>query len=241
MQTGRDLHHLAGFHEPFSAISHLLGAALFVVLGIILLRRGRGRATRLAFLAIYAASCVLLLSMSGVYHMMVRGGTAREVLARLDHGAIFILIAGTFTPVHGILFRGVWRWGVLAFIWGAAVFGIVFKTIYFHDLPEWVGLGAYIAMGWCGTVSAALFARMYGLRLLRPLIWGGLAYTVGGLADLFRWPTVIPRVMDSHDVFHIAVLIGAICHWRFIMSFAAGPPPRRADAPDPLEPAPPVA
>src|SRR5437879_4090908 len=101
-----DLFHLPGFHEPFSAISHLLCAALFAWLGALLLRRARGDTLRTAFLSVYVFSCVLLFSMSGVYHQMVRGGTAHRVMERLDHGAIFILIAGTFTPVHGILFSG---------------------------------------------------------------------------------------------------------------------------------------
>ena len=105
------LYHLPGFHEPFSAISHLFGAGLFLVLGFLLLRRGWGDTARLIFLGVYAVSCVLLLSMSAVFHMVVRGGPAHRVMERLDHGAIFILIAGTFTPGHGLLFRGPLRWG----------------------------------------------------------------------------------------------------------------------------------
>src|SRR5687767_2832187 len=111
-----DLHHLPGFHEPFSAISHLLAAALFAWLGFLLLLRGRGDPLRQFFLGVYAGSCVVLFSLSGVYHQMERGGTAHRVLERLDHGAIFVLIAGTFTPVHGILFRGPLRWGPLVLI-----------------------------------------------------------------------------------------------------------------------------
>ena len=108
-----ELYHLPGFHEPFSAISHLFGALLFLALGVPLLLRGRGSFARVFYLGVYTFSCVLLFSMSGVYHMMVRGGTAHRVIERLDHGAIFILIAGTFTPAHGILFRGWLRWGPL--------------------------------------------------------------------------------------------------------------------------------
>ena len=96
-----ELHRLPCFHEPFSAASHLLGAVVFVALGYRLLRRGRGDRARLLFLGVYAASCVLLLSVSGVYHMTARGGPAHRVMERLDHSAIFVLIAGTFTPAHG--------------------------------------------------------------------------------------------------------------------------------------------
>src|SRR5688572_19241218 len=112
-----ELYHLPGFHEPFSAISHLLGAVLFAWLGALLLRRGRGDTERMIYLGVYAFSCVVLFSMSGVYHQMVPGGTAHRVMERLDHGAIFVLIAGTLTAVHGLLFTGPLRWGPLAFVW----------------------------------------------------------------------------------------------------------------------------
>ena len=216
------LYHLPGFHEPFSVITHLLGAVVFLFLGYRLMQRGRGDRGRMVFLGVYAASCVLLFSLSGVYHMMVRGGVAHQVMERLDHGAIFVLIAGTFTPTHGILFRGWLRWGPLAFIWASAVTGITLKTIFFDDVAEWLGLSFYLTLGWLGIISAAILARRYGLAFIRPLMWGAVAYTLGGMVDFTRWPTVIPRVVESHEVFHIAVLIGATFHWRFIWQFAGG-------------------
>src|SRR5205807_10545243 len=83
------LYHLPGFHEPFSAMSHLVGAGVFLVLGCALLLRGRRNPDGLIYLAIYSVSVVLLLSLSGVYHMMIRGGAAHQVMERLDHSAIF--------------------------------------------------------------------------------------------------------------------------------------------------------
>src|SRR5437660_11683735 len=101
-----DLYHLPCCHEPFSAISHLGGAVIFVALGAALLWRCRSNGTRLAFLGVFAVACVLQFSLSGVFHMLVRGGIAQRVFERLDHGAIFVLIAATFTPAHGLLFHG---------------------------------------------------------------------------------------------------------------------------------------
>jgi channel protein (hemolysin III family) len=219
-----NLYHLPGFHEPFSALSHLAGAVLFCVLGFLLLRRGRGDSARLVLLGIFAGSCVLLFSMSGMYHMMVRGTSARQVMKRLDHGAIFVLIAGTFTPAHGLLFRGPLRWGPLLLIWAAAITGITLKTIYFDDFAEWLGLSFYLTLGWLGGVSAILLARRYGFSFLKPLLFGGLAYTVGGVMEFFGWLVVIPRVVHAHDVFHVAVLVGAVFHWRFVWQFADGSP-----------------
>ena len=215
-----ELYHLPGFSEPFSAISHLLGAVAFLILGFMLLRRGRGDRARLIHLGIYAGSCVLLMSMSGVFHMMVRGGAANMVMERLDHGAIFVLIAGTFTPTLGILFRGWLRWGQLILIWAAAITGITLKTIFFDDMVEWLGLSFYLTLGWFGGFSAALLARRFGFAFIKPLLWGGLAYSIGGVADYTRWPTVIPRVVGGHEVLHVAVIVGAVFHWLFIWQFA---------------------
>jgi channel protein (hemolysin III family) len=216
------LYHLPGFYEPFSAISHLFGVVLFLYLGFLVLRRGRGDRARLAYLGVYVFSCVLLLAMSGVYHMMERGGTAHRVMGRLDHGAIFVLIAGTFTPAHGLLFRGWLRWGPLLIIWAAAITGITLKTIFFDDLPEALGLGLYLTMGWFGAVSGYFLWQRYGVGLIKPLFWGGVAYSIGGILDFGGWTIVIPGVVHPHELFHLAVLVGAFCHWYFVWKIARG-------------------
>jgi hemolysin III len=229
----RPLYHLPGFHEPFSAMSHLLGAVLFAWLSALLLRRGRGDPLRLGFLGVYAFSCVLLLSMSGVYHQMVRGGTAHRVMERLDHGAIFVLIAGTLTPIHGILFRGWLRWAPIILVWIAAITGITLKTIFFSGLAEWVGLSFYLALGWFGAFTGFLLWRRYGFRYIRPLLWGGLAYSVGAVAEYLGYPVLIPGVVHGHEAFHLAVLMGAIFHWYFIWNIATGKVPSRI-GPEPM-------
>ncbi len=216
------LYPLPGFHEPFSAMSHLLGAVVFLVLGGLLLLRGRNNRHGLVYLVIYAISVVLLLSMSGVYHMMVRGSTAHRVFERLDHGAIFILIAGTFTPALGILFRGWLRWAPLLVIWSAAIAGVTLKTIFFDDLAEWLGLTFYLTMGWFGSFSGILLARRYGFSFVKPLLIGGIAYSIGAVLEFLQWFTVIPGVVHPHELFHVAVLMGAFWHWLFVWQFAAG-------------------
>lgn len=207
---------LPGCQEPFSSLSHLAGAVIFVFLGALLLRRGAGDRLRLAFLGVYAASCVLLFAMSGLYHMMARGELARQIFERLDHCAIFLLVAGTFTPIHGILFRGWLRWGPLLLIWFGAIAGVILKMIYFKELADWLGLSLYLGLGWLGIFGAVLLARQYGLAYIKPILLGGVAYTLGGLMDLRGWPIFIPGWIHPHDVFHIAVLLGALFHWRFI-------------------------
>lgn len=213
---------MPGFQEPVSAISHLSGAVLFLGLSYLLLRRGRGSGVRMAFLSVYAISVIVLMSMSGVYHMMRFGGTARMVMERLDHGAIFLLIAGSFTAAHGILFRGTWRWVPLVLIWTGAIAGITIKSIWLEDVPEWAGLAFYLVLGWIGSISAAVMWWRFGFRFVLPLLLGGIAYTIGATFDFLRWPILIDGVIGGHEIMHFAVLIGAALHWWFIMQFASG-------------------
>jgi channel protein (hemolysin III family) len=215
------LYRLPGFHEPVSAATHLLGAVAFAVAGGLLLRRGgRGDPARLAFLGTFVASGVFLMSISGVYHMLVAGGTARAVLLRLDHVAIFVLIAGTFTPVHGLLFRGALRWGPLALVWAAAAAGVAANVLMADVPPEGVSLACYLALGWLGVVSGVLLWWRYGFAAVRPLLWGGLAYSVGAVADFLRRPILIPRIVHAHELFHVAVLAGAAFHFAFVWRVA---------------------
>jgi channel protein (hemolysin III family) len=214
---------LRGFYEPFSVASHLAGAMVFLVLGGWLLRRGRGDALRLAVLGVYAASCVLLFAASGVYHMIPVGDTARAVMARIDHGAIFILIAGTYTPVHGILFRGWSRWLPIALIWVAAIAGIALKNAYFDVMSGLPGVILYLILGWLGTLTGVALSLRYGFAFVKPVLWGGIAYSVGALFEVAHWPIVIPGVIHPHEMFHVAVLIGAFFHWSFVWKIAAWP------------------
>jgi len=215
---------IAGFSDPFSSLTHLAAAVVFLILGIVLLQRGRGDRTRVISLCVFTFSCVLLLSLSGVYHLLEPDTPGREVLKRLDHAAIFVLIAGSFTPVHVILFRGGWRWGMLAGIWGAALAGLVLKTVFFSTMPEWLGLLMYLGLGWMGVISALHLARRYGLRFIQPLLWGALAYTAGALIEFLRWPVLLAGIVGPHEIFHLAVLAGISCHWAFILGIAAGEP-----------------
>jgi channel protein (hemolysin III family) len=182
---------IAGFSDPVSSISHLGGAVVFAFLAASLVRRGGGDTA------------------------------GRAVLKQLDHAAIFVLIAGSFTPVHVILFRGVWRWGTLAAIWCAAIAGVVVKTVYFDVLPEWLGLTMYLGLGWIGVFSAAALARRHGWRFIRPVLWGALAYTVGALAEFLRWPQLLSGILGPHEIFHLAVLAGISFHWKFILGCAS--------------------
>lgn len=207
---------IPGFAEPVSSLSHLLSAGVFAALGFFLLRRGRGNMSHLLALGIFVFSCVFLLSMSGVYHLLTPGGAGHEVLQRLDHAAIFALIAGSFTPVHWILFSGWGRWGVLLLIWGLATTGITLKVIFFDNIPEWLGLMSYLGLGWIGLASGIDLWRRYGMAFVRPLVYSGLSYSLGGVLEFLRMPVLIPGVIGPHELLHAGVLAGIGFHFRFL-------------------------
>ena len=217
----RHLLSIPGFSDPVSSLTHLGGAAVFAVLGGFLIARGRGEARRVIALAVFVFSCVLLLSLSGVYHLLTPETAARGVLMRLDHAAIFVLIAGSFTPVHAILLRDRWHWHLLAWIWGAALAGLTLKMVYFDTMPRWLGLLMYLGLGWLGLISTVALARRFGVRFVLPLVWGALAYTIGALVDFLDWPVLVANVVRPHEVFHLAVLAGVSFHWAFIRGIAA--------------------
>ncbi len=210
------IHAIPGFSEPFSSLSHLVAAGVFFTLGGYALYRNWGHRGRFFGLSVFVFACVFLLSMSGVFHLLKPGGIERMVMQRLDHAAIFIQIAGTFTPIHIMLFRGWRRWGMLLLIWTIAITGLTLKSIFFQELPEWVGLMLYLGMGWLGAISAFMMYQPYGMRFFKPLVLGAIAYTVGAILDFLQTPTLIPGVIGPHELFHILVLFGIGYHWLMI-------------------------
>jgi len=212
---------IPGFADPVSSISHLVAAVWFALAAVSLLRSARGQRGRMLALGIYSGSVVLLFAMSGVFHMLPHDTGGRTVLQRLDHASIFVLIAGTFTAVHGILFRGWLRWGVIAFVWVVAATAIPLKTVFFNEMPEWLGLTLYLSFPWIGFVSGFLLWRRRGVHYVASLVLGGVAYTVGAVLEFQRWPNPWPGVVQAHELFHFAVIAGAVLHWRFCAMIAA--------------------
>jgi channel protein (hemolysin III family) len=217
---------IPGFNDPVSSWSHLLGAAVFLMWGLFLVQRstpvcGWPGVARTASLIVFAFSTVLLLSLSGVYHMLPGGSGARHVLHRLDHAAIFVLIAGTYTPVHVILFRGLGRWLPLVLMWSLTAAAVTLKVVFFQDVPEALGVSLYLALGWAGVFTGVAVGCRFGLSFILPLIWGGLAYTAGALLDFCQWPVLLPGVIGVHELFHCFVLAGLACHWTFIFRIAS--------------------
>lgn len=216
---------IPGFSEPVSSMTHLFGTAPFALASVFFIIRAVKKplwGARVFWLGVLIFSSMFMLSMSGVYHLLEPGGDARAVLQRLDHAAIFVMIAGTFTTAHGILFRGWWRWGMLALIWGSVATAIPLKMVFFTDVPAWFGTFLYLSLGWLGLISGIKLWSKFGFAFIRFLLWGGVAYSVGAIAEFAEYPVLMEGVFGPHEFFHVAVLVGLACHWAFVWQFVDG-------------------
>ena len=101
---------------------------------------------------------------------------------------------------------------------------LLLRTIFSESLPSAVGLAIFLLLGWGGLISCILLWRRYGFSFVRPLLWGGVAYTLGVIFLGLNWPILIPHVVGPHEVWHVAVLVGLGLHWKFVFQFAHGPP-----------------
>jgi hemolysin III len=164
---------------------------------------------------IYITSLVSMFSASATYHLAQVKPHAQEVLRKLDHSAIFLLIAGTYTPFCINAFTGFWRWGFLSIIWGIAAIGIVVKIFYIRA-PRWLNAGMYVLMGWISILAAR---QMAGLPL-GALVWlivGGLIYTLGAVVYATKIFNFVPGKFGFHEVWHLFVIGGALAHFIAVM------------------------
>jgi hemolysin III len=194
--------------EIANAISHGIGFALAIASLPILLSFAPERSTTLNIVAacVFSSSMMLLYGVSTLYHAWP-GGRMKTWLNRLDHAAIYVFIAGSYTPfVLGVL-RGSWGWSLFATVWTMAVLGVTAKLLDRLKHPLW-STSLYVAMGWLAVVAAApLVARMPGSGLAW-LVAGGIAYTLGAIVFLFD-----SKLRYAHFVWHLFVLGGSTCHF----------------------------
>lgn len=215
-----DLVSITGFSDPFSSMTHLFSAPVFLVIGIVMIWKLRGNFTRTLSLSLFVFAVVFLLAMSGVFHLLTPGTTGRYVLQVLDHAAIFFLIAATFTPIHILQFTGFKQWGILTLVWLIAICSITLTSIFFKETPESLSLALYLGLGWLGIATGYLLYRRFGLKAILPLLYGAIAYSLGAILEFMRFPIIISGVIGPHELFHIMVLFGIGFHWQFVMRMA---------------------
>ena len=210
------------FHikDPGSAITHfiaMLGAAIATVP---LLEKAAKEPDQLHLMAlsIFMISMILLYAASTVYHTLDISPTINKLLRKLDHMMIFILIAGTYTPVCMIVLGDETGWKLLALVWGIAIAGILIKGFWI-TCPKWFSSLIYISMGWlCVLAMVPLVASLPTAAFLW-LVAGGVIYTIGGIVYALKLPFFNARhqYFGSHEIFHLFVMGGSLCH--FVVMF----------------------
>ncbi len=214
--------------EPVNTWSHAAGL-LLALFGILLLwRLSRGDPVRRLVLMIYGLSLASCYAASTLYHGLNLPPERLAAWDRLDRAGIFVLIAGTYTPLVWGLLRGRWRWGTLLSVWLVATVASAFLALGV-PLPTSVGTALYLGMGWGSIFCYAELARAVSHRALRPLVIGGLFYSVGAIVNLFGWPVLWPGVFGPHELFHLFVIAGSLSHFWMIWKLVGtpGPKPRR--------------
>lgn len=201
--------------EPVNGLTHLAGAILsFIALLAMVIKASMTTESPLAITSviIFGISMILLYSASATYHMVIANDGIIAFLRRLDHSMIFILIAGTYTPFCLITLNGMTGWVLFSIITAIALFGIIFKMIWFH-CPRWLSTALYIAMGWMIIFAfSPLAARIDSIGLFL-LILGGVLYTIGGVIYGIK-PKFLPlKHLGFHEIFHIFILLGSLAHF----------------------------
>ncbi len=157
--------------------------------------------------------------MSGIYHGLAPGPW-RMVFRRLDYAGIWIVIAGSATPVHVLLFKGHWRWGLISLFWLAAITSLVLIDYYFNQLPYWGIIAAYIGVSSLGFITFSKITARYGWKETLLLLLGGIAYASGAVIDYIQGPVILTGILGPHELFHFLVIVGAALHWSFIYNWA---------------------
>jgi hemolysin III len=209
---------LLGLRDPVSSATHFAAClfALFATTLLWRLARPRGRRTQAA-VAVFGLSMVILYAASATYHAVRLPPDRLHFYQLLDHSAIYLLIAGTYTPAfYCLLPDRLYRRLFVAGIWLIAAAGIACKWAI-PEGPYWLTVGLYLGMGWVGVLTVMEMLRAIGVRGLAWGLWGGLSYTLGGLADLFQWPRVLPGLFGAHELFHLFAMGGTFCHFVFMV------------------------
>ena len=211
--------------EPGSAITHFIAMMMAVFAATPLLIKAAlssdGKITLLA-LGIFCISMILLYGASATYHSLNISGKALRIFRKIDHMMIFVLIAGSYTPVCLIILGGKLGYTLLSVVWGIALFGMILKACWV-TCPKWFSSVIYIAMGW---VCLGVFGTLWNVLPHAAFDWllaGGIIYTIGGVIYALKLPIFNGKhkFFGSHEIFHLFVMGGSICHFIFMYLYVA--------------------
>lgn len=210
--------------EPGSAITHFIGMLLAVFATVPLLVKAGISSGMHCVLAmgIFMCSMILLYGASTVYHSVIVSDKVLKIFRKVDHMMIFVLIAGSYTPVCLIVLGGKQGYTLLAVVWGIAAGGMLIKALWI-TCPKWFSSVIYISMGW---VCVAVFGTLLKTLPLQAFLWllaGGIIYTIGGVIYALKLPVFNGnhKYFGSHEIFHLFVMAGSVCHFVFMYQYVA--------------------
>lgn len=198
--------------EPFCALSHGVGVLLSLAGLVLLLALAHGEAWRTVGFSIYGISLILLYTASTLYHTFRKTPCEGSWFARFDYSAIYLLIAGSYTPLCLVTLRGAWGWSLLAIVWALAIAGVA-TSLAWKTKPPWLRITAYVAMGWLVVFALSPLRAAWPAEAFGWLVGGGLAYSVGVVILAVDKPHLWPGKFSAHDLWHVFVLGGSVCHF----------------------------
>ena len=206
--------------DPYCGLSHWVGAGLSIAALAVLLTVSKGPGWHAAMLAFYGASLIVLYVSSALAHSIKCSQEVEDRLTRVDYAAIFLLIAGTYTPVCTIAVGGAWGWGIAIGEWTLAAIGIPLVVLG-SGTSNLVRTILYLCMGWLGLLAAVPVLHALSTNGIVWLLAGGIAYSVGAIIFVTNRPNLWPGRFHAHDLWHSLVLVGSACHFILILSFVA--------------------
>lgn len=209
--------------DPVSALTHFIAMILALIAAVpLLIKSSSAGALHITALAIFITSMVLLYAASTIYHTLDISPKINKLLKKIDHMMIFILIAGTYTPICLIVLGDQTGWSLLALVWGVAALGILIKA-WFVMCPRWFSSCIYIAMGWICVLAFSKIIQALPAAAFGWLLAGGIIYTVGGIIYALKLPLFSPKQKSfgNHELFHLFVMGGSFCHYMLMYRFVA--------------------
>lgn len=200
--------------EPINTITHGIGALLSMVGLFFLVYEAlqNNSLSQLVAFSLFGLSMILLYTASSLYHALPVKQKTLELLQKLDHSMIYVLIAGTYTPICLLVLEGGWKWGFFTTIWSLAVIGIIKKFLWM-GAPRWLSTLFYLGMGWLAII---IFPTLMEKLPMAFLVWigiGGLAYTFGAIIYGIKKPNPIPNWLGHHEIWHLFVMAGTFSHF----------------------------
>jgi hemolysin III len=204
--------------RPWSAITHGVGILLAVIGSFFLLLHAirMGSLWHGAGYFVYGATMFALYTASTLYHCLNVSVKGRMLLRKLDHTSIYLLIAGSYTPICLTALRGPWGWALLGVIWTLAAAGIVLAFAWIMA-PRWLTAGLYLFMGWLAVTAIYPLTQVLSGTGLFFLVLGGVLYTIGGVLYALKWPGRNNPRFGCHEIFHVFILLGSVAH--YVMMF----------------------